>query len=713
MSQNVQEYCEKILELAREIEAISKYQEEFNTKLKNLDSFYQSKKFGYFKYKRLYDHLLKEKTHEEWNEYYSIQIVQSLKSIDYINSKIFFEIYEEKIDMTAPMISRPEPIEEPPRPDLKFSPSPKERFRKEPSEEGTRQIKVTEQPWETPFDEDSARGFRPASHGVSGFFSSIIGGIKSVFSPRHSEQKISSKQKVVHLKESPVEYPPSSYGREEVDRRKSIGRETKKPKEKEIIKETHFEVEEFAPSYWDNFKRVLVKKKEPFVLQKSDQKIPKTRVFEPKPRIAKQYMDEQEVSPVPGRRVKFIVKLRSIFTGKKPTLFEDIVGEEKSIGDKEGKVKLAQPIKFSLFKHILRSLSFRDSPIYKKKKLIEKDLRFRFLRTGNYMDVEKTPHISSDMLKKEAERIHKILTKQKALKLYKPTLIGIISNLTVREISYALIDLFPDIFRNLYNNMRSSNTKILSNTYVNIMVFSTLVTPLIGLFLFPPLFFMQGNPISLVIVKSIFMSIIVGITTFLTFYYYPTMKTKERQRNINTNLPFAVNHMSAVSSSSVPPTALFKLISSSHEYGEICIESEKINQFISIFGYDLITAIRSVAETTPSKAFKEFLEGIISTIESGGNLDEYLSDKSKESLLNYEIERQKYTETISAFSDVYTGILIAAPLFFVAALSLISILGGEIGGVSVDTIIGMGTYIVIPLLNIIFIVFLEVSQPES
>jgi len=88
-------------------------------------------------------------------------------------------------------------------------------------------------------------------------------------------------------------------------------------------------------------------------------------------------------------------------------------------------------------------------------------------------------------------------------------------------------------------------------------------------------------------------------------------------------------------------------------------------------------------------------------------------EKSKESHLNYEIERQKYTETISTFSDVYTGILIAAPLFFIAALSLISILGGGIGGIPVDVIIALGTYLVIPLLNVMSIVFIEVSQPEA
>ena len=108
---------------------------------------------------------------------------------------------------------------------------------------------------------------------------------------------------------------------------------------------------------------------------------------------------------------------------------------------------------------------------------------------------------------------------------------------------------------------------------------------------------------------------------------------------------------------------------------------------------------------------KEFLEGIVSTVESGGDLKDYLKEKAESAMLNYELERQKYLENISTYSDIYTGILIAAPLFFVVALALISMLGGTIAGMEINSLILIGGYIIIPLLNILFIVFLEATQP--
>jgi flagellar protein FlaJ len=187
---------------------------------------------------------------------------------------------------------------------------------------------------------------------------------------------------------------------------------------------------------------------------------------------------------------------------------------------------------------------------------------------------------------------------------------------------------------------------------------------------------------------------------------------KQRRRSINTNLPFAINHMAAVSASGVAPVKMFKLISGSKEYGEVSAEIEKIVNYVEIFGYDIITALKAVAATTPSYQFKDFFEGMISTTQTGGDIKSYFSQKAEEAMLNYKLERQKYTETISTYSDIYTGILIAAPLFFVAALSLVSLLGGKIGGMDVNIIIVLGTYVIIPFLNIAFLTFLEITQPE-
>ncbi|MCX8147199.1 MAG: type II secretion system F family protein [Candidatus Woesearchaeota archaeon] len=320
--------------------------------------------------------------------------------------------------------------------------------------------------------------------------------------------------------------------------------------------------------------------------------------------------------------------------------------------------------------------------------------------------------ITPTLLTEEVTRIRKIISEKRKFKIYEPSYFGSMANILVRRITFYLIDNFPMFFRKLYDSLRLANIRVLSNTYVNIMVLSVILSFIASFFFFLIFFFATKNPWFLTLPKALIMSIIVSAITFILFYMYPSMRAKTRERNINTNLPFAINHISAVAGAGVPPTKMFKLLVETEEYGEIAVELGKIVDYIDVFGYDLITAIRSVSLNTPSAMFKEFLEGIISTIESGSDIKNYLREKASESMLAYELERAKYLETITTYSDVYTGILIAAPLFFIVALSLVSMLGGRIAGLDINLIIIVGAYVVIPLLNIAFIIFIEATQPE-
>jgi len=81
-------------------------------------------------------------------------------------------------------------------------------------------------------------------------------------------------------------------------------------------------------------------------------------------------------------------------------------------------------------------------------------------------------------------------------------------------------------------------------------------------------------------------------------------------------------------------------------------------------------------------------------------------------MLSYRLERQRYVEVISTYSDIYTGILIAAPLFFIITMSLVNMLGGKLGGMDVSTLMVVVTYIGIPALNVLFLVFVEATQPD-
>jgi len=301
-------------------------------------------------------------------------------------------------------------------------------------------------------------------------------------------------------------------------------------------------------------------------------------------------------------------------------------------------------------------------------------------------------------------------TKQKGIvikkeySIYSPSGIGKFVNTFMNNFTISITKNYPQLFKKLSDDFKKADIKVLFKTYVSLMIFFTIISLPIFIILLSILFGKISTGILLGIVGT-------GLTLAL-FYLYPSNLANTRKKKIKNDLPFAMIHMAAVAGSGARPIDIFDLMLSSGEYEELGKEINKIMNYVNLFGYNLTTALKNVAMTTPSPDFKELLNGMISAIETGGDLKGYLEGKAIDELNTYKLERKKYVESLETYSDIYTAILIAAPLLFIVVLAIINTIGGQIGGFSVGTIATFGTYGAIPLLNIGFIVFLTISQPE-
>ena len=291
--------------------------------------------------------------------------------------------------------------------------------------------------------------------------------------------------------------------------------------------------------------------------------------------------------------------------------------------------------------------------------------------------------------------------------IYETNLYGKISNYIFEKQSLNLINKFPNFFENLLSSLKSSDIRILSKTYVSSMIFSSLISFIVSSIIFSII--IKGN-IIISVLTSLLAAILFSISVFSVMYYYPYLSLNNKKSKIKDDLPFVVMHMAAVSASGAQPIAMFNMVLNSEEYEGLKGEIKKIINYVNLMGYDLNTALKNVASTTPSKPFGELLMGIVSTTESGGSLKEYLNAKSSDLMETYKLDRKKYIEAISTYSDIYTGILIAAPLLFFVTLAIIQLLGGKIFGFSIRSLAIAGTYFVIPLLNGAFLLFLNSVQ---
>ena len=300
--------------------------------------------------------------------------------------------------------------------------------------------------------------------------------------------------------------------------------------------------------------------------------------------------------------------------------------------------------------------------------------------------------------------------------VYEANPYGKIANKFVEKYTEKLIKNAPKMYEDLVYALRTANTKILSKTYVSMMLFTSIIVTLITILFMIPLMLISAEITAFKIIQVLFqgitLSLFTGIITAVIFYMYPVSQAKNKRRQIKNEIPFVIIHMAAVAGSGAQPISMFNLVFKSGEYKSLEGDIKKIINYVNLFGYNISTALRIVSLTTPSAEFRELLTGLVTTIETGGSLKQYLTSKAQDAMVNYKLERKKYNESLSTYSDMYTGIFIAAPLLFFVTLAIIDMMGGAIMGLSVNMLAMTGTYAILPMLNLAFLGFLSFVQPE-
>jgi len=157
------------------------------------------------------------------------------------------------------------------------------------------------------------------------------------------------------------------------------------------------------------------------------------------------------------------------------------------------------------------------------------------------------------------------------------------------------------------------------------------------------------------------------------FLFLPESRANARAKKIDVLLPYAVNFIATMSSAGLSPAEIFKRLSNVDLYDEIQKEFRKIAKEIYLMGVDTITALKHAMERSPSRKFKDFIQGIISTIQSGSDLNMYLKNIVEKYMQLDLMERKKSLESLAVVAEMFVISVIAMPLFLVIIISTMSL----------------------------------------
>ncbi len=235
--------------------------------------------------------------------------------------------------------------------------------------------------------------------------------------------------------------------------------------------------------------------------------------------------------------------------------------------------------------------------------------------------------------------------------------------------------------------------------------------------LFIPLLFIILGTIVLIALDQVSYLKILFVICFISMFgiliyaiINPYLMVSTKVGNIKNNLSLAILSMSSVAESSAPPEAMFHTTALKTETPHIGKEFEKINRYMDL-GLSLPEAINQLCNKTPSADLKKFLTELNSNIEAGGSLSEFMKKKAEHAQFTYKLMLDNLNKKAETFGDIYSAIVIAGPLFLFSSIMLLGMIGGGTGlaGLSIEALLVIGIFGIVPLINIFFIIILQLA----
>jgi archaeal flagellar protein FlaJ len=178
------------------------------------------------------------------------------------------------------------------------------------------------------------------------------------------------------------------------------------------------------------------------------------------------------------------------------------------------------------------------------------------------------------------------------------------------------------------------------------------------------------------VIALIALPVLGPVGTYFVLLGDPSTKAKDRGRKIDRKISPAMSFVSAMSSADVNVDQIFKELGRQKIYGEVAEEAAWITRDTELLGVDILTAIRQAAQRTPSRKFQDFLQGVVTTATSGGQLKPYFLLKAEQYEREKKLEMLQRTETLGLLAETFVTVVVAFPLFLVIIIAIFAIIGG-------------------------------------
>jgi flagellar protein FlaJ len=211
-----------------------------------------------------------------------------------------------------------------------------------------------------------------------------------------------------------------------------------------------------------------------------------------------------------------------------------------------------------------------------------------------------------------------------------------------------------------------------------------------------------------VVVSGVVFGTVGFLSGFGGYVTIPYSRASARKREINMLLSDAVSFMYALSVGGLNQLEILEAMARAEDtYGEVSREFQSITNETEYFGTDYRNAIQNQAMVTPSDELSQFLTDMLSIVNSGGDMQQFLDDKKEKHMRTAKQQQELTLETLELFGEMYMTLSLF-PLLLIIILVIMSMLGRA------QEILLFGTvYALVPLTGAGFLVLISTVKQDE
>ncbi len=236
--------------------------------------------------------------------------------------------------------------------------------------------------------------------------------------------------------------------------------------------------------------------------------------------------------------------------------------------------------------------------------------------------------------------------------------------------------------------------------FIGFIVFYFIITG------FHYLFQVQGPK---VIPSSFALSVSATFVLALLFFWYPMYIKDLAVSDIDRNLLNSVTFMLLLCKGGLSIERIIERVAETEPSKYIRTLLNKFLVNIKVYGLNPQESLTDISERSPSERFTQFLEGVVTTTQTSGDLDKLFEYESDLLIKRKEEENLALLNNIGFLSEIYVTILVIAPLLMIIMLTTFSFTSNEMSGASGINSLNLVVFAGIPIISAILMILVDMQ----